>query len=91
MNRTLIKAGERSLVQGEISRLTESRKQQQSRNTRSQYSAEVTGYDANQGHAIARNYAGTFYARSITTRALSKVSLSVPRQSTIGSADAKPV
>lgn len=91
MNPTLIKAGARSLVQGEIGRVTQQMQQQEARRGRSQFSAEVTSYDANQGHAIARTYAGEFYARSITTRALTNVSLSIPRNGTIGSVDAKPV
>lgn len=91
MNINLRRAGEKSLLESEISRLTQSRKRQEARRDRSQYSAEVSGYDANQGHAIAQTDAGTFYARSITTRALSRVALSVPRRTTIGSADAKPI
>jgi hypothetical protein len=91
LNINLRKAGERSLLESEISRVTQSRKRQEARRDRSQFSAEVSGYDANQGHAIAQTDAGTFYARSITTQALSRVALSLPRKATIGTADAKPV
>lgn len=91
MNQQLMRAGQRSLLESEISRVTASQKRQQARRSRSQYTGEVTGYDANQGHAVARTYAGIFYVESITTSALSRVAISVPRKSTIGTADSKPV
>ena len=90
--KTLLTTGRRAIVGTEIRRLQRSQSRQQSRRSRSQFTGTVETYDAEAGHAIARlPDGGQAYARTITNSALKTVDVSLPRRSTIGIADAKPV
>lgn len=88
----LIQSGNTALVRAEISRVRGTAIARQSQQSRSQFTASVTGYDAEQGHAIASlQTGGTVYARSISNSALKTTAVSLPGRSTVAIADAKPI
>lgn len=90
--KNLIDAGKNAVIGAEIVRLKGAQARQQSRRSRSQFTGAVVGYNASDGHAIARlPDGGIAYARTITNSALDRVAVSLPLRSTIAIADAKPV
>lgn len=88
----LIKAGKDGLTGLEAGRLASRQESIAKRQARSQFAGASAEYDANQGHAIVRTtLGGRYLAQSITTGALRKTGLSVPRVGGMGKVDAKPV
>lgn len=79
-----------ALNQLEINRLGQRLATQEQRAARSQYRAQLTGWDASQGHGRFTTVDGTVYASSITTGSAELLALSIP-PNTVGSADARPV
>lgn len=79
----------RSLLRLESSRLSRRIAKREQRRSRSQAVGKITGYDADQGHAIVATELGTTYAKSITTSSSDKVAVSV-QATGLGFVDAKP-
>jgi hypothetical protein len=78
----------------EIARLENKRRDRLASRTRSQYVTTAPPiYDAEQGHAEVRlSGGGLAYAQRITNSALGRrTAVSLPRRSTVGFVDAKPV
>jgi hypothetical protein len=81
------------LTRSEARRLTRRLDKKQARASRSQYLGTVTTYDAEQGFAtVSLPQGGTANVSSITNSLLNnQIAVSLPRLSTEGFADAKPV
>lgn len=79
----------RSLLGLEAARLNKRIAKREQRRSRSQSVGKITGYDADQGHAIVATELGTSYAQSITTSSINKVAVSV-QATGLAFVDAKP-
>ena len=89
---TLMSRSILSLTNTEIRRISKRVDTRQAQQSRSQYSARIQSYNADLGQAlVSLPQGGIGYARSITTSASQKVAVSLPKLSTVGSADAKPI
>ena len=81
-----------SLLNTELQRLQRRLSKREDQLTRSQFSGNISGYNADQGVIlISPPEGGTLRAVSITTGAGQKVAVSVPRGVGVGSSDSKPI